>query len=112
MKLFLHIIAPVPISFRQRLATRLVDKLYCSIGAALRQGAELCDPYPNHLILGETIMEMINNFMQEEDGVTAIEYGLIAALIAVVIIASVQGVGTALVKVFTKVSSSLAAVVP
>ena len=29
-------------------------------------------------------MEMIKNFMQEEDGVTAIEYGLIAELIAVV----------------------------
>lgn len=57
-------------------------------------------------------MEMIKKFVHEEDGVTAIEYGLIAALIAIVIIASVQGVGTALVKVFDKVSSSLSAAVP
>ena len=41
-------------------------------------------------------MEMIKKFMQEEDGVTAIEYGLIAALIAVVIIGAVTVVGTQL----------------
>lgn len=52
-------------------------------------------------------MEMIKNFIQEEDGVTAIEYGLIAALIAVVIIASVQLVGTNLTAVFTKVANCL-----
>lgn len=53
-------------------------------------------------------MEMIKNFIQEEDGVTAIEYGLIAALIAVVIIASVQLIGTDLKLVFAKVSTCLA----
>jgi pilus assembly protein Flp/PilA len=52
-------------------------------------------------------MEMIKNFMQEEDGVTAIEYGLIAALIAVVIIASVRLVGAELVTVFGKVLDGL-----
>lgn len=52
-------------------------------------------------------MKFIKNFMQEEDGVTAIEYGLIAALIAVVIIASVRLVGTDLVAVFGKVSDGL-----
>jgi len=57
-------------------------------------------------------MEFIKEFIQEEDGVTAIEYGLIAALIAVVIIASVDGVGKALIKVFDKVSTELAKVVP
>lgn len=57
-------------------------------------------------------MKFIKNFMQEEDGVTAIEYGLIAALIAVVIIVSVRLVGTELVDVFTAVSNELAKVVP
>lgn len=52
-------------------------------------------------------MQMIENFMQEEDGVTAIEYGLIAALIAIVIIASVTSVGDNLVLVFNKVSTAL-----
>ncbi|GHD71673.1 Flp family type IVb pilin [Vogesella fluminis] len=49
------------------------------------------------------------NFLQEEDGVTAIEYGLIAALIAVVIIASVTAVGQNLVRVFQNIASSLSA---
>ena len=35
------------------------------------------------------LVNFIKNFAREDDGVTAIEYGLIAALIAVVIIASV-----------------------
>jgi len=46
-------------------------------------------------------------FVQEEDGVTAIEYGLIAALIAVVIIASVKLVGTKLDGVFAAIAAAL-----
>lgn len=52
-------------------------------------------------------MEMIKNFMQEEDGVTAIEYGLIAALIAVAIVGAVRTVGTDLANVFGNVSNCL-----
>ena len=48
-------------------------------------------------------MEMIKKFLKEEDGVTAIEYGLIAALIAVGIILSVEGVRDWLVTVFETV---------
>jgi pilus assembly protein Flp/PilA len=43
----------------------------------------------------------------DDDGVTAIEYGLIAALIAVVIIAAVTTIGTQLVAVFEAVSAAL-----
>lgn len=46
-------------------------------------------------------------FFGEESGVTAIEYGLIAALIAVVIIGAVTAVGTNLSSTFTSISSSL-----
>jgi len=46
-------------------------------------------------------------FLREEDGVTAIEYGLIAALIAVVIIASVQAVGNNLNEVFNYIANKL-----
>lgn len=49
------------------------------------------------------------HFFQEEDGVTAIEYGLIAALIAVVIIVSVGNVGTQLELVFNKINDELSA---
>lgn len=52
-------------------------------------------------------MDFIKNFIQEEDGVTAIEYGLIAALIAVVIIGSVQLVGNKLDGVFAGVCKGL-----
>ena len=44
---------------------------------------------------------------EEEEGVTAIEYGLIAALIAIVIIASVTSVGTQLNAVFEAIASAL-----
>lgn len=53
------------------------------------------------------LVQFIKNFAREEDGVTAIEYGLIAALIAVVIIGSVQLVGTDLQAVFGAVSTGL-----
>ena len=46
-------------------------------------------------------------FLRDEFGATAIEYGLIAAGIAVVIITVVKGVGTKLNTTFTSVSSAL-----
>jgi len=48
-------------------------------------------------------------FLQDESGVTAIEYGLIAALISVVIITAAAAVGTSLAGVFTGISAQLAA---
>jgi pilus assembly protein Flp/PilA len=53
------------------------------------------------------IARFIQKFVREEEGVTAIEYGLIAALIAVFIIASVTIVGSKLAAVFTAVSAAL-----
>ena len=53
------------------------------------------------------IMDKLINFFNEEDGVTAIEYGLIAALIAVVIIAAITLVGDALSNVFTAVAGNV-----
>ncbi len=52
-------------------------------------------------------MQFIKNFITEEDGVTAIEYGLIAALIAVVIIGAVTLIGTGLNGTFTTISASV-----
>ena len=46
-------------------------------------------------------------FVHDDTGATAIEYGLIAALIAVVIIAAVTTVGTNLTTTFTTVSNQL-----
>jgi pilus assembly protein Flp/PilA len=50
---------------------------------------------------------MIFQFLANEQGATAIEYGLIAAGIAVAIIATVFGLGTNLNSTFSTVSSSL-----
>jgi pilus assembly protein Flp/PilA len=52
-------------------------------------------------------MNFIKNFMREEDGVTAIEYGLIAALIAVVIIGSVTLLGTKISAAFGTISTAI-----
>ena len=52
-------------------------------------------------------MKKLWKFLKEEEGVTAIEYGLIAALIAVVIIGAITLVGTKLTSTFTSVSTSL-----
>ncbi|MBR0751440.1 Flp family type IVb pilin [Bradyrhizobium jicamae] len=46
-------------------------------------------------------------FLKNESGATAIEYGLIAAGIAIAIIAAVNGVGTSLSSTFSSISTSL-----
>jgi pilus assembly protein Flp/PilA len=46
-------------------------------------------------------------FLAEESGATAIEYGLIAALVAVVIIGALQLLGTELDTTFTSLETSL-----
>jgi pilus assembly protein Flp/PilA len=49
----------------------------------------------------------IKQLFQEEDGVTAIEYGLIAALIAIAIIAGATLLGTNLNALFLKIAGYL-----
>jgi pilus assembly protein Flp/PilA len=52
-------------------------------------------------------MNLISRFVRDESGATAIEYGLIAALIAVVIITAVGTVGTNLSTTFTTISGKI-----
>lgn len=52
-------------------------------------------------------MNALMNFINDEEGVTAIEYGLIAALIAVAIIAAVRLVGVNLNNIFGDVADAL-----
>lgn len=49
----------------------------------------------------------VMHFLKQEDGATAIEYGLIAALISVVIITAITTVGTNLKTTFTSISAAL-----
>ena len=51
--------------------------------------------------------KIVLRFWADESGATAIEYGLIAAGIAVAIITAVQGVGTKLSTTFGSISTSL-----
>lgn len=52
-------------------------------------------------------MKFINKLLRDEAGATAIEYGLIAALIAVAAIAAMQGLSGQLTKTFEKTSSAM-----
>ncbi len=52
-------------------------------------------------------MKTLNQFVKCESGATAIEYGLIGALIGVVIIAAVTTVGTDVKTTFEKISGGL-----
>jgi pilus assembly protein Flp/PilA len=51
--------------------------------------------------------KVITKFLKNENGATAIEYGLIAALIAVVIVGGVTLIGTNLSALFTSVAGSV-----
>lgn len=51
-------------------------------------------------------------FLRDNKGVTAIEYGLIAGLLAVVIATAVGGVGTQLTTIFNSVTTALGGTPP
>lgn len=51
--------------------------------------------------------DLVSKFFSDESGATAIEYGMIAALIAVVIIGTLQVIGTQLSAKFASISTQL-----
>jgi len=63
--------------------------------------------FRNYFKKEEKRMEMIKRFLKEEEGVTAIEYGLIAALIAVAIIGALIAVRDGLNTTFGEVADKL-----
>ena len=52
-------------------------------------------------------MKALRNLLQDESGASAVEYGLLVALIAVVIITAVSALGTSISSMFTKVSAAI-----
>jgi pilus assembly protein Flp/PilA len=66
-------------------------------------GAEICAPVSAE----GGRMACLKSFVRDQSGATAIEYGLIAAGIAIAIIASVQGIGTKLSSTFSSISAGL-----
>ena len=57
--------------------------------------------------VGTIMKTLVLAFFRDESGATAIEYGLIAAGIAIAIITAVQGVGSKLSTNFDSISTSL-----
>lgn len=53
------------------------------------------------------MLNVIRQFVKQDEGATAVEYGLMVSLIAVVIIAAVTLIGTGLNVVFNTVAASL-----
>jgi len=49
----------------------------------------------------------IRSFWKDEEGATAIEYGLIASLVSIVAITALKSVGSKLTLVFNQISSNL-----
>ncbi len=59
--------------------------------------------------MNNQIIRVIRNFVKEEDGATALEYGLLAALIAAVIIGAVTTLGQTVGNTFNNIASSMSA---
>ena len=58
-------------------------------------------------VVGVKLKGLLQKFLSDEQGATAIEYGLIAAGISLAIIAVVNGLGTSLSTQFNSISTSL-----
>ena len=54
-----------------------------------------------------TVKSLVSRFVKEEEGVSLLEYGLLAALIAVVCIVAIQGIGTSLNSNFEEIETTI-----
>jgi pilus assembly protein Flp/PilA len=73
-------------------------------------GLERCEDAQSPLAMHreeKSMSKFVTRFLKDESGATAIEYGLIAALIAVVIIGATTAIGTNLSTKFTTVANTL-----
>lgn len=59
----------------------------------------------HHTLLRRIAMEMIQRLLRDEEGVTAIEYGLIACLIALGIILAVTAAGEKIAAIFDRIAA-------
>jgi len=77
-----------------------------SVAASRARAAKICIPEEKEIVM-KTLVNSVKKFVCDEDGVTAIEYGLIAALVAVVIITAVTLMGTKVAATFNSVAAAL-----
>ena len=59
------------------------------------------------LAMRKTLVKVVKRFVREEDAPTAVEYGLMVALIAVVVIAGATALGTSTLGVFNAVAAAI-----
>lgn len=59
-----------------------------------------------------TVQQKVMAFVQDESGATAIEYALIAALIAVAIVAAVRSSGVSITNLFSRIATTLSGATP
>jgi pilus assembly protein Flp/PilA len=76
----------------------------CSSGP---RAGRTCLAFADHSEGFEDMTLLVKKFLTDDSGATAIEYGLIASLIAVVIIGAVTTVGNNLKTTFTEIGSNL-----
>lgn len=55
----------------------------------------------------KNVMHRVKNFLQSEDGPTATEYAVMLALIIIVALGAITGLGTTVSSIFTNVNTSL-----
>jgi pilus assembly protein Flp/PilA len=60
----------------------------------------------------KSLIATVRKFALDEEGVTAIEYGLIAAIIAGVVVLALNGLGTTLTTMFGTIGTKIAAALP
>jgi pilus assembly protein Flp/PilA len=77
----------------------------------LRHGARLASGRKKDALAERKVL-ILHRFIKDESGATAVEYGLIAALICVVIISAVTSLGTSLQSQFERVAKVIAAPTP
>jgi pilus assembly protein Flp/PilA len=76
-------------------------------GSPAKDRADPAAPTETTMTIFQLAHLHIKNAMAKEDGVTAVEYGMIAALIAVGIIGAVTTLKTSLSTLFTNIGSDL-----
>jgi pilus assembly protein Flp/PilA len=75
---------------------------------ALRASRRELEAHPELLALKEIEMsKFVSRFMKDESGATAIEYGLIAALVSVVIVSALTALGPKLKGTFESITAAL-----
>jgi pilus assembly protein Flp/PilA len=91
-------------AIKQTLTIQRIEDARCRSGMLFASSARVVCQQAEEAIM---IVQLFKNFIADESGATAIEYGLIAAGISLAIIAVVNGIGAKLNTKFSSINTSL-----